>query len=431
MANDSGAPAASPITEPRRATRSADEAMLGGVAAGLASHLGVPVLWVRAGFVVSSFVGFFGVMMYAGLWMMLPVDRGFGSEAPGIAAATRQGKRPGRIRRIRDAGPLAALAAVGLGITILVSGMFNGGFTIWPLMIAGLGVAVLWRQADEAQKERWRDATGRVDPVGAIIGSGGWASYARIVAGIVLLLSAVTIFALRNGDWSVARDAVLAAVIAVIGIAIMIGPWVFRLASDLSAERAERIRSQERADVAAHLHDSVLQTLALIQKAARDPGTVTRLARSQERDLRSWLYTSQGDEQSSMATALRVAAAEVEDDFGVPVEVICVGDRAVPEELRPLVLATREAVVNAAKHSGASQVDVYAEVTAAGTEVFVRDRGAGFDQSAIPADRYGVRNSIIDRMQRHGGTATIRSEPGKGTEVRLFLALDNDKGDRQ
>jgi signal transduction histidine kinase len=206
-----------------------------------------------------------------------------------------------------------------------------------------------------------------------------------------------------------------------LGLALTVGPWLFRLASDLTEERAARVRSQERADVAAHLHDSVLQTLSLIQKNAEDSRAVARLARAQERDLRAWLYGDTAAAETSVAGALRSAAAEVEDTHGTPVEVVTVGDAAMTEEVRPLVLAAREAMVNAAKHSGADKVDVFAECDDTRVDVFVRDRGHGFDQDAVAEDRLGVRNSIVDRMRRHGGAAVIRTAPGEGTEVRLSL----------
>ena len=409
------------LTEPRRAFRSLDDNLVGGVASGLARHLGLPVLWVRLGFLASTVIGGFGLILYAGLWLVLRADRHFRDEAPGLSAATRQGKRQRRTAPLADLGPLVAMGAVAIGVVALVAALTGGGVVLWPLVLAVIGIGVLWRQADEAQRERWRDSTGRIDPIRAIIGAGGWASYARIVAGVLFLLGAIVLFAVRGGDFGVARDAVIAALLAVLGVALMIGPWLFRLSSDLTEERAERIRSQERADVAAHLHDSVLQTLALIQKTAEDPVAVARLARSQERDLRSWLYTSERADGPTFAAAMRQAAAEVEDYFGVPVEVVCVGDRELPDEVRPLVLAAREAMVNAAKHSGAGQVDVYAETTGTGTDVFVRDRGIGFEVDKVADDRHGVRHSIIDRMRRHGGEATVRSSPGEGTEVRLHL----------
>jgi len=213
----------------------------------------------------------------------------------------------------------------------------------------------------------------------------------------------------------------LASLLGVAGLGLIVWPWVYRLTSDLSEERRARIRSQERADVAAHLHDSVLQTLALIQKQAHDPRMVSTLARAQERDLRAWLYDDPARTPDTLAAALRVAAADVEDRHGVAVEVVTVGDRPLDAEVEALALACREAMQNAARHSGADKVDVFAEVTADGVEVYVRDRGRGFDPEAVPLDRLGVRGSIVDRMRRHGGAAEIRSGPGEGTEVRLSL----------
>ncbi len=242
--------------------------------------------------------------------------------------------------------------------------MLGGGAVFWPIVIGLAGVALLWRQADEAQRERWLDTTGRLDPVRMVFGSGGWASYARVARGRRCSWSS-------RSSWSAstaARSArpgsrSIAGLLGVAGLALVVGPWVLRLASDLGAEREERVRTQERADVAAHLHDSVLQTLALIQKSSHDPTTVARLARAQERDLRSWLYAGESTDESSLAGALRAAAAEVEDAHGVSVEVVAVGDCDLDEPLRPIVQATREAVTNAAKHAGTGRVDVYAEVT--------------------------------------------------------------------
>ena len=264
--------------------------------------------------------------------------------------------------------------------------------------------------------------------VRAVVGSGGAASWARLAGGVGLLVSALVLFALQtgqSGEIGVARDVVVAGALGVAGLALMVGPWLVRLTGDLAEERAARVRSQERADMAAHLHDSVLQTLALIQKHASDGRTVATLARAQERDLRSWLYDEEAPPDTSVASALKAAAAEVEDGHGVPVEVVTVGDTAVSDRVRPLVLAAREAMVNAAKHSGAEQVDVFAECTAQRVEVFVRDRGKGFDESAVPEDRLGVRNSIVDRMRRHGGSAAIRTAPGEGTEVRLTMTTSS------
>jgi signal transduction histidine kinase len=415
-----------PLTDeaqPRRAYRDADAAILGGVAAGLAEHLRLPVLWVRAGFMVLAVMGGFGVVFYAGLWMVLPTRRHFDDQAPGLAAAERQGKRPGRIRRLSDLGPLVAMGAIALGIAGFLAIATGQGALFWPALLAVAGIAVLWRQADEAQRERWLDSSGRISVVRAVVGLGGVASYVRLLAGVLLLVAAVTVFSVASGDWAAARNVGLAAILCLVGLGFIVGPWLFRLSSDLSEERTERIRSQERADVAAHLHDSVLQTLALIQKSAQDPATVARLARSLERDLRAWLFDSTGGDTTTLAAALRTLAGEVDDAYGVPVEVVCVGDSPASEQLRPIVLAAREAAVNAARHTGADKVDVYAEATPSRIEVFVRDRGTGFDPDTVAGDRHGLRDSILGRMERHGGTAEVRSRPGGGTEIRLTQPL--------
>jgi signal transduction histidine kinase len=211
-------------------------------------------------------------------------------------------------------------------------------------------------------------------------------------------------------------------VLAAVGVGLVVGPWLLRLTRALRFERAERIRSQERADVAAHLHDSVLQTLALIQLRAADSQAVVQLARTQERELRRWLYEPEDRGELMLAAALKDAAAELEDERGMVVELVIVGDVAVGDRFQPLVAATREALLNAAKHSGVQRVDVYGEVEASGVEIFVRDRGHGFDVDLIPDDRLGVRRSIVDRMVRHGGGAAVRSKPGEGAEIRLWMA---------
>ncbi len=405
----------------RRASRDSESPIVGGVASGLARHLGLPVVWMRVFFVLAAAFGGLGVFLYAGLWIMLPSDSRFETGTPGAESASRGGRRPGRVRRLADAGPTIALAALAFGGIFVVEGMFGGGAVFWPIVIGLAGLALLWRQADEAQRERWFDSTQRIDPVRMVFGSGGWASYARVAAGVVLVGIAFAVVGLNGTSFGEARSAVIAGLVGVVGLALVIGPWVLRLVSDLGAEREERIRTQERADVAAHLHDSVLQTLALIQKSSHDPTTVARLARAQERDLRSWLYVGESTDERSLAGALRSAAADVEDSHGVSVDVVAVGDCWLDEALRPIVAATREAVTNAAKHAGTGRVDVYAEVTGGAVDVFVRDRGAGFTLDDVPEDRLGVRRSILDRMQRHGGTAEVRSAPGDGTEIRLHL----------
>ena len=410
---------------PPRAYRSTEDRWVGGVAAGLAQHLRTDPFKVRATFVVLAVLGGFGLALYAGLWLIMPTDAHLEQTTPGLEAATRQGRRTGRQGRLQDFGPLVAIGAVALGLAALAQRVVGGGSVLfWPVLLGVIGLAVLWRQADEAQRERWVDSSGRINLRRAVVGSGGKASYARLAVGVGLLLSALVLFALQTGttgQLGIARDVVLAGVLGVAGLALMVGPWLFRLVGDLSEERAARVRSQERADMAAHLHDSVLQTLALIQKHAGDGRTVATLARAQERDLRSWLYDDSPPPHVSLASALREAAAEVEDGHGVPVEVVVVGDAAVSERLQPVVLAAREAMVNAARHSGADKVDVYAECGERVVEVFVRDRGHGFDEASVAEDRHGLRSSIKERMQRHGGTAVLRTAPGEGTEVRLTM----------
>ena len=423
------APAPAPAPrETRRAWRDLREPVLGGVASGLAAHLAVPVLWVRAAFVVATFMGGSGVAAYAVLWAMLPAGPPPSVLAPGLESASRDGRRPGRGRRLSDIGPVITLSALGVGAIFAVGVVLGTGWWVWPVGIAVAGVALLWRQADEAQRERWLDATGKVDPVRVFLGGGGWAAWARIAAGVALVVVALLLFALRDGSLSVARDAGLAILLGIGGIAIVVGPFVYRLMTELSEEREERVRTQERADVAAHLHDSVLQTLALIQK---NPADAARLARSQERDLRAWLYAGESLDEATVASALRAAAAEIEDAYGITVDVVAVGDADHDERTRPIVMAAREATTNAAKHAGVPRVDVYAEITAAGIDVFVRDRGAGFDPDATPEDRLGVRRSIIDRMERHGGRAEVRSAPGEGTEVRLAMPRQSRESQSQ
>lgn len=414
-------PPSAAATAPPRAYRSAEDSYLGGVAGGLAAHLGLDPLWVRLFFLLTAAFGL-GIVLYGALWLVMPLELP-SEEAPGLAAARRQGKRPRTTRGLRDTGPLVAIACFAFGLAVLLDALLGGPALFWPVMLGLVGLGLLWRQADEVQRERWLDTTGRLDLRRIFVGSGGVAAYARLAAGASLLVVALVIFAAQTGRLGEVRMVLVAGVLGVLGLALTLGPWLLRLATELTAEREARVRSEERADVAAHLHDSVLQTLALIQKNAQDPAQVSRLARAQERDLREWMYGAPAAAGESLSAALRSVAADVEDGHGVPVELVTVGDVAMTEDLVPLVHAAREAVVNAAKHSGAAKIDVYAEVGTARAEVFVRDRGRGFDPDQVAADRLGVRHSIRDRMERHGGSAQVRSAPGEGTEVRLSMPV--------
>jgi signal transduction histidine kinase len=241
----------------------------------------------------------------------------------------------------------------------------------------------------------------------------------RVGAGLVVVGAVLVASALPSLGGL--RSFAFAVVVVLAGSVLLFGPWWLGMARALTAERTARIRAQERAEVAAHLHDSVLQTLALIQRRAGDPAEVAQLARRQERDLRAWLNADETAAADTLHGALVRAATEIEAQHGVEVEVVCVGDRPLDGDTAALAAAAREAIVNAAKFAGAGRIDVYAEASGEHAEVFVRDRGAGFDPAAVPADRRGVRESIVGRMERHGGRAQVRSTPGAGTEVELSL----------
>ncbi|MDQ3758834.1 MAG: hypothetical protein M3331_02670 [Actinomycetota bacterium] len=240
--------------------------------------------------------------------------------------------------------------------------------------------------------------------------------------GVALIGGAALIVLSRTGALDTVGDTVLTILIVILALALVLAPFWWRLGRNLAAERSERIRSQERTEMAAHIHDSVLQTLTLVQKRADDPRAVAQLARAQERELRGWLFSGdRAPASASLVTALEQAAAEVESAHGVPIEVVTVGDAAVGEPGNALVAAAREAMVNAAKFApDAGDIAVYAELDPGRSQVFVRDRGGGFDPNAVPNDRQGVRESIIGRMERSGGTAHIRSGEG-GTEVELAI----------
>jgi signal transduction histidine kinase/phage shock protein PspC (stress-responsive transcriptional regulator) len=401
------------VWEPRRAFRDPDDRLLAGVASGVAQHLGLEPTPTRFGFVALTLLGGLGVIIYGCLWVLLPVRGADAADAaaPGIAAATRQGRRSGRRTRVHDTSAALSLTILGLGAIILLqkAGLWINGRLFWPLLVAGAGLVLLWWRSDEAERTAW-------------VADTGWKTWLRIVLGVVVLGGALWLTLFQAGVSGALGDVIVAILLAAVGAALVAGPWLLRLTRDLRAERQERIRSQERADVAAHLHDSVLQTLALIQRQAGDPQTVTQLARTQERELRTWLFDSADPESSDLKAALTRAVGEVEALHKVPIELVVVGDAPADDVTGAIVGAAREAMVNAAKHSGAARIDVYAEAGPDQVEVDVRDRGAGFDFDAVGSDRQGIRGSIVDRMARHGGRAEITSTPGEGTEVRLWAS---------
>ena len=388
---------------PPRLYRSSEGRVLAGVARGLADHLGVEVMWVRAAFVVLAAASGAGVVAYGLFWLFAPQN-------------PYERTRPQD--RERDLTMLLALGSLTIGGVLLLSAVgigLNPAVTL-PLVVVGVGVAILWRQADEDARDRWRQATGTQQVPGLV----------RAAIGIGLVVVGAGAILLGPGRSGGSAGGIVAAVVVAVGIALVSSPWWVRMARDLTAERSARIREQERAEVAAHVHDSVLHTLTLIQRHVDDPREVTRLARSQERELRGWLYRPRpgSDPGAQLGAALERAAAEVEDAHGVAIEVVAVGDCPLDDRLVAVRDAAREALVNAAKYAKGAAISLYVEVEPEQVTVFVRDRGPGFDPDAVPEDRLGLRQSVIGRMTRHGGRALVRSTPGDGTEVQLEMPRD-------
>ncbi len=404
-----------------RATRVSEGAILGGVCTGLARHLGWPVMVIRIGFVALMAFQFIGVLAYGALWLLLPPEQA--TAAPGLAAADRTGMRQAtKPTRGQDWGKIVALVALGAGVLWIVqtSGLGLSQQVFWPVAFACAGAALVWRQADRAEQKKWRDEAGGRVWLAPFVASGGWPAIVRVILGLGLVGAAFGLVIAQWGQLAQLPEVLAMTVLALAGIAVVLAPWLHRSRNALNEARAEKVRADARADMAAHLHDSVLQTLALIQRQADDPKAVQQLARRQERELRTWLYGEEAAE-ATLKAALIAAAAEVEDERAIPIEVVAVGDCETNDAVVALVRAAREAMVNAAKHSGAAKIDVYAEVDDGTAEVFVRDRGQGFDLETVAEDRMGVKGSIIDRMARHGGKAEVRSTPGEGTEVRLEI----------
>jgi signal transduction histidine kinase len=395
--------------------RDRDEGWIGGVAAGIGRRFGIDLSLVRLAFVVATAAGGVGIAAYALGWLLIPA---------GDSGPARVGIRTGRAAVEVALGTGLLLLAVLLAFREL--GLWFSDAVVWPLVLIAAGGALIWRQsmgdaaAPEAEAVPRREAPSDTAPVDE--GRRAAAAISRTGVGIVLVVAAGLVFLQATGALGAARDVLLAVVAVVVVLGVIFAPWVARLVRSLTQERAERIRSQERAEVAAHLHDSVLQTLAMVQRRSGDPAEVAALARRQERELRAWLAGRPAPGQDGrLASALEAAAAEVEELNGVPVEVVVVGDRDLDQAHEAVVAATREAMTNAAKFGGGSGVDVYAESDGRRTQVFVRDRGPGFDPDAVPADRRGLRESIVGRMERNGGRARVTSSPGTGTEVEIVL----------
>ena len=368
--------------------------LLAGVAAGTAAHLRQDPLVVRVAFVALATTGI-GVVAYGLLWLTMPV------------AAPGEEPEPGAVQLGATTGRRQLFILVLLGLAAFV---FLGQVAQWsgalalPLILVAVGLGVIWRQLDT---DRTLDVPGV-----------RWA----LAGGVLLAAGGVVLLLATTGQLAAARNGFAATLVILTGVVLATAPLWRRLLDSRAEERTARIRSEERAAVAAHLHDSVLQTLALIQRHTDDQQAVSRLARSQERELRAWLYDPMVvREGGTWAGLVAGMVAEVEADHSLVVDPVVVGDAPVDDALAGLGAATREALVNVAKHSGVTAADLYTEVTPERVSVFVRDRGKGFDPGTVPDDRRGLRDSVSGRLGRLGGTAEVRSAPGEGTEVELVL----------
>jgi signal transduction histidine kinase len=384
--------------------RSRSDRMVAGVAAGIAQHVRVPATAIRIAFLALLAAHGLGAVLYAIYWAVLKDE---------------DSERAAR----RDFGRIIPFAILGVGMVVVMIMAFGGdGVSLavgWLVALVVVGAGLIWHQAEPSRVTRFGKALTDRRPTFVLSLIGG----SILVSVGVIGLATVYYPGSKGPSLSVVALSALFAVIALAGVGVVAAPALWRTATALRAEKEGRIREQERAELAAMIHDQVLHTLALIQRNSADPATVTRLARGQERSLRNWLYKPMGSASEFFAAAVEEAAVEVEDTFAIAVETVVVGDREVDEQVRALVAATREALVNAARHAKVPTISLYAEVEPDEISVFVRDRGTGFDLSTIDDNRHGVRGSIVGRMRRHGGRAEIRSEPGEGTEVRLHLPV--------
>jgi signal transduction histidine kinase len=388
------------VQPPPKLYRRASGRIIGGVAAGMAEHLGVSVWMVRAVFAGLVLAGGLGLVVYGSYWIVVPMS-------PADDAADRD-----RPRWLAVAVVIAAAVAVLITITVAPVSRFFGA-----IVLACLGAALIWRQATDTQRAAWR----RVSRTSLTATPGDRRGVVRLLAGGAMVVAGAVLVLARRTDIDATWDVLLAVGVTVIGLALITGPLWIGVLTELTDERRARIRSEERAALAAQVHDSVLQTLALIQRSSADPRQVARLARSQERELRTLLYGAHDDATGRLASAIADAAGEVEDQFGITVETVVVGDAPLDDASAATVQAAREALVNAAKHAGVESVSLYTEVEPGQIVTYVRDRGAGFDAHAVPDDRQGLQGSIVGRMTRHGGTAHVRSTPDEGTEVELRM----------
>jgi signal transduction histidine kinase/phage shock protein PspC (stress-responsive transcriptional regulator) len=395
-----------------RIVRTPGDRILAGVAGGLAERLGVDPVIVRLAFVVLSFAAGAGVVAYLVCWAL-------SIEPPpsGVPAAPPVAPEVATERTIA-----VGLVVGGLLLVCRAVGAWFGDAVVWPVALGAVGSAVIWTRADSERRARWMRVAKRfplrtLDTVKA-----GPVSLFRVVVGGGLIIAGMVVFLVANDAFALGavRNVLFAIGVTVAGAVLILGPGVWRLVRQLTAERRERIRSQERAEVAAHLHDSVLQSLAMIQRA-RTAEEMATLARAQERELRAWLYGQGPPPAGTLRAAAQAVATKVEALYHVDIEVVQVGDLDLDERTQALVQAAGEAMTNAARHSGARRVDVYVEVEPGAVVAYIRDRGKGFDPATVPEDRRGIAESITGRMERTGGSAHVTSASGDGTEIALRL----------
>ncbi|KIH97591.1 histidine kinase [Streptomonospora alba] len=407
-------PQTPPLVRPREGR------LVAGVGAGLARHLGIDAVVTRLALLALCFGGI-GIAVYIVLALFVPVDdetdETLETAGTGEDASTESTEDAAK-RKGRDISQLLAYCALAGGLGMLAL-LFGGWFepVLWFIIFGALGATILWQQANPALREEWMSTS--------VLGQSS-KSWARSGAGVLLVVIGAIGFLAFQQQLNEARAGLTFAATILAGISLIAAPWIVGLVRERDRERRERIRSQERAELAAHIHDSVLHTLTLIQRQAEDPREVQRLARVQERALRSWLYQRPADAETTVKPGLERVAAEVEEAHGVPIEVVCVGDCPIDDGVHAELRAAREAMVNASKYAGSDSISVFGEVDPEEVLVFVRDRGTGFDLDAVPEDRMGVRGSILGRMERHGGSARIRTAPGEGTEVQLRMPRDTE-----
>ena len=388
--------------------RSDQDRIFVGLAGGFGTRWGLDPTIIRMALAVLSTAAGTGVVIYV-LGCVLSVE------------ADREGAVGGVPMR-RGPRPVIAVAFIVAGFLILLrgAGIWFGDGLVWPVALTAFGTTLIWARGEGSDSSPLHRMAARMsgNPVEAAFGR---VSRVRIALGALLVIAGAGAFLSANRDLA-AATVLFPILVTIVGLSLVIGPWLWRLAQQLSDERRQRIRSEERAEVAAHLHDSVLQTLALIQRS-ETPREMATLARVQERELRSWLYGRGAVTSDGLSAAVDQLAGRVEELHQVVVEAVVVGDVPLDDHLKAFVHACGEATMNAAKHSGADSISVYVEVEDDAVTAFVRDQGKGFHPEVIPPDRRGIRESIHARMERHGGWAEIYSAPGEGAEVQLRMPL--------